>query len=118
MMNSHTNWLLLANAALGSFLAGTASRIFAVSLPAIASSLETTIVGISWAVIAYQVSQVSLSLVFGRAGDIYGRQTMFSFGFVVSAIGALLCGLSQSVTQLIVFRLFHRIGAPMTRAPN
>lgn len=116
MMNSRTNWLLLTNAALGSFLAGTASRIFAVSLPTIASSLETTIVGISWAVIAYQISQVSLSLVFGRIGDIYGRQTMFSFGLVVSAIGALLCGLSQNVTQLIFFRLFHGIGASMTQS--
>ena len=116
MMNSRTNWLLLTNAALGSFLAGTASRIFAVSLPTIASSLETTIVGISWAVIAYQLSQISLSLVFGRIGDIYGRQTMFSLGLVVSALGALLCGFSQTVTQLIFFRLFHGIGASMTQS--
>jgi len=51
-MDSRINWLLLINAGLGSFLAGTASRIFAVSLPTIANSLETTIVGISWAVIS------------------------------------------------------------------
>jgi EmrB/QacA subfamily drug resistance transporter len=116
MKNSRVNWFLLVNAALGSFLAGTASRIFAVSLPTIASSLETTIVGISWAVIAYQISQVSLSLVFGRIGDIYGRETMFGFGLVVSAIGALLCGFSQNITQLIFFRLFHGIGASMTQS--
>ncbi len=116
MMNSRTNWLLLSNAALGSFLAGTASRIFAVSLPTIASSLETTIVGISWAVIAYQISQISLSLVFGRIGDIYGRQTMFSLGLVVSAFGALLCGFSQNVTQLVFFRLFHGVGASMSQS--
>ena len=89
MLDSRINWVLLSNAALGSFLAGTASRIFAVSLPTVASSLETTIVGISWAVIAYQISQISLSLVFGRIGDIYGRQTLFGLGLVVSAIGAL-----------------------------
>jgi MFS family permease len=52
--------LLLINAALGSFLAGTASRIFAVSMPTIASSLNTTIVGISWAV---TLSGLSLLLV-------------------------------------------------------
>ena len=65
-MDSRTNWLLLINAALGSFLAGTASRIFAVSLPTVARSLDTTIVGISWAVISFQISTISLSLVFGR----------------------------------------------------
>jgi EmrB/QacA subfamily drug resistance transporter len=115
-MDTRTNRLLLINAALGSFLAGAASRIFVVSLPTVASSLETTIIGISWAVIAYQISQISLSLVFGRIGDIYGRQTLFGLGLVVSAIGALLCGLSQNVTQLILFRLFQGIGASMTQS--
>src|SRR6476660_4217130 len=115
-MDPRTNWLLLINAALGNFLAGTSSRIFSVSLPTVASSLETTIVGISWAVIAYQISQISLSLVFGRIGDIYGRQTLFGLGLVISAIGALLCGLSQNVTQLILFRLFQGTGASMTQS--
>ena len=55
-MDSRINWLLLINAGLGSFLAGTASRIFAVSLPTVANSLDTTIVGISWAVISFQIS--------------------------------------------------------------
>ena len=68
-MVSRTNWLLLINAALGSFLAGTASRIFAVSLPTVTRSLDTTIVGISWAVISFQISTISLSLVFGRIGS-------------------------------------------------
>ena len=62
-MDSRINWLLLINAALGNFMAGTASRIFTVSLPTVASSLETSIIAISWAVIAYQISQISLSLV-------------------------------------------------------
>ena len=115
-MDSRTNWLLLINAALGNFLAGTASRIFSVSLPTVAASLETTIVGISWAVIAYQISQISLSLIFGRIGDIYGRHTLFGIGLVVSSIGALLCGLSQNVTQLIAFRLFQGVGASMTQS--
>jgi MFS family permease len=115
-MDSRINWLLLINAALGNFLAGTASRIFSVSLPTVAASLETTIVGISWAVIAYQISQISLSLIFGRIGDIYGRHTLFGIGLVVSSIGALLCGLSQNVTQLIAFRLFQGVGASMTQS--
>ncbi|MGE5216254.1 MAG: MFS transporter [Chloroflexota bacterium] len=115
-MDSRINWLLLSNAALGNFLAGTASRIFSVSLPTVASSLETTIVGIAWAVIAYQISQISLSLIFGRIGDIYGRHTLFGLGLVVSAVAALLCGLSQNVTQLILFRFFQGVGASMTQS--
>lgn len=116
MTTAQTNWMLLANAALGNFLAGTTSRIFAISLPTVANSLETTIVGISWAVIAYQISQISLSLIFGRIGDIYGRHTLFGLGLAVSSVAALLCGLSQNVTQLILFRLFQGVGASMTQS--
>jgi EmrB/QacA subfamily drug resistance transporter len=116
MSNSQINWLLLVNAALGNFLAGTSSRIFSVSLPTIAASLETTIVGISWAVIAYQISQISLSLIFGRIGDLYGRHKLFGGGLVVSSIAALLCGLSQNATQLILFRFFQGLGASMTQS--
>jgi EmrB/QacA subfamily drug resistance transporter len=115
-MDSRINWLLLINAALGNFMAGTASRIFTVSLPTVANSLETSIVAISWAVIAYQISQISLSLVFGRVGDIYGRHALFGIGLVVSSLAALLCGLSQNVTQLIIFRLFQGVGASMTQS--
>ena len=115
-MDSRINWLLLINAALGNFMAGAASRIFTVSLPTVANSLETSIVAISWAVIAYQISQISLSLVFGRVGDIYGRHALFGVGLVVSSLAALLCGLSQNVTQLIIFRLFQGVGASMTQS--
>ena len=117
-MDSRINWLLLINAALGSFLAGTASRIFAVSLPTVARSLDTTIVGISWAVISFQISTISLSLIFGRIGDIYGRQKIFGLGFLISALGAGLCGLSQNVVQMILFRFFQvprKICLPLRR---
>src|ERR1700752_420645 len=115
-MVTRINWLLLINAALGSFLAGTASRIFAVSLPTVARSLDTTIVGISWAVISFQISTISLSMIFGRIGDIYGRQKIFGLGFLISALGAGLCGLSQNVVQMILFRFFQGIGASMTQS--
>jgi EmrB/QacA subfamily drug resistance transporter len=116
MSNSRINWWLLGNAALGNFLAGTSSRIFSVSLPTIAASLETTIVGIAWAVIAYQISQISLSLVFGRIGDLYGRHKLFGAGLVVSSLAALMCGLAQNAAQLIVFRFFQGVGASMTQS--
>ena len=116
VISTSVNWLLLINAALASFLAGTASRIFAVSLPTVARALDTTIVGISWAVISFQISTISLSLIFGRIGDIHGRQTLFGLGFVISAIGAGLCGVSQTVFQLILFRFFQGIGASMTQS--
>jgi len=69
------NWVLLGIATLGNFLAGLLQRIFMISLPTVANGLNTDILGISWALISFQLAAISLSVVFGRLGDIYGRRT-------------------------------------------
>ena len=115
-MDQRINRLLLANAMLGSFLSGTASRIFIISLPTVANSLGTDLIGVSWAFLAYQLSNIGLSLVFGRIGDIYGRERIFASGFAVFSLSSLLCGLSQSVSQLIASRLLQGVGGAMTQS--
>ena len=112
-MTRTTDRLLLANAIMGQFLSGFGSRIFIVSLPTIASSLNADILGISWALIAYQLAGISLSVVFGRLGDVHGRYTIYGTGFATVAVSSLLCGLAPSVLWLIVFRFVQGIGAAM-----
>ena len=115
-VDQRINRLLLANAMLGSFLSGTASRIFIISLPTVANSLGTDLIGVSWAFLAYQLSNIGLSLVFGRIGDIYGRERIFASGFAVFSLSSLLCGLSQSVSQLVAFRLLQGVGGAMIQS--
>ncbi len=98
---------------MGQFLSGFASRIFIVSLPTIASSLNADILGISWALIAYQLAGISLSVVFGRLGDIHGRYTIYGLGFAIVSASSLLCGLAPTVLLLILFRSIQGIGAAM-----
>ena len=105
--------LLLTNAVMGQFLTGFASRIFIVALPTIAAALDADILGISWALIAYQLAGISLSVVFGRVGDVYGRYAIYGFGFAVLAATSLLCGLAANVLLLVVFRAFQGVGAAM-----
>src|SRR5262245_11433087 len=96
--------LLLVNAVMGQFLSGFASRIFIVSLPTIAVALHADIIGISWALIAYQLAGISLSVVFGRLGDMYGRYAIYGIGFAIMGLSSLLCGLAPNVGLLIAFR--------------
>jgi len=108
-----TDALLLANAIMGQFLSGFASRIFIVSLPTIATALHADIIGISWALIAYQLAGISLSVVFGRLGDVHGRYAIYGGGFAMMAASSLLCGLAPNVLVLILFRAVQGIGAAM-----
>ena len=105
--------LLLTNAVMGQFLTGFASRIFIVALPTIAAALDADILGISWALIAYQLAGISLSVVFGRVGDVYGRYAIYGLGFAILAATSLLCGLAANVLLLVLFRAFQGVGAAM-----
>jgi EmrB/QacA subfamily drug resistance transporter len=105
--------LLLANAMLGQFITGFAARSFVVGLPTIAAALDADIVGVSWAIIAYQLAGISLSIVFGRLGDIHGRHAIYGAGFAIMAASAVLCGLSPSVWWLVTWRLAEGVGAAM-----
>ncbi|HEX9878890.1 MAG TPA: MFS transporter, partial [Candidatus Binatia bacterium] len=115
-MDPRINLLLLCNTMLGNFLSGLASRIFAISLPTVANALETDIAGVSWALIAFNLTSLGLALVFGRLGDIYGRGRLYGIGFAIFAFSSLLCGLSQSILQLILFRVLQGVGAAMTQS--
>jgi EmrB/QacA subfamily drug resistance transporter len=108
-----TDRLLLVNAITGQLISGVATRIFIVSLPTIAAALNADILAVSWALIAYQLAGISLSVVFGRLGDLHGRYPIYGAGFAVMTASSLLCGMAPSVGWLIAFRLAQGIGAAM-----
>jgi len=115
-MAARINWLLLINAVLGQFLAGLSARVFMISLPSVANGLGSDILGIAWALISFQLAGISLSIVFGRLGDIYGRRSIYGLGFILLTVGSFLCGISQNVLQLIVFRFLQGVGGAMTQS--
>ena len=87
-----------------------------ISVPTLAAALETDILGISWALIVYQMAGIGLGVVCGRLGDIYGHHKMYGFGMAVLALGSLLCALSQDVFQLILFRFVQGVGGAMVQS--
>jgi EmrB/QacA subfamily drug resistance transporter len=83
----------------------------------IVSTALPTIVGdlgglshISWVVTAYLLAQTAVTPIYGKLGDLYGRKIVLQIALVVFLIGSALCGLSQSLTMLIVFRALQGLG--------
>jgi EmrB/QacA subfamily drug resistance transporter len=83
----------------------------------IVSTALPTIVGdfgglshISWVVTAYLLAQTAVTPVYGKLGDLYGRKVMLQIALVIFLIGSVLCGVSQSLTELIAFRALQGLG--------
>ena len=108
--------LTLINSVIGIAIAGISTRVFMISVPTLAAALETDILGISWALIVYQMAGIGLGVVCGRLGDIYDHHKMYGFGMAVLALGSLLCALSQDVFQLILFRFVQGVGGAMVQS--
>jgi EmrB/QacA subfamily drug resistance transporter len=83
----------------------------------IVSTALPTIVGdlgglnhISWVVTAYLLAQTAVTPIYGKLGDLYGRKAVLQFALVVFLVGSALCGISQNMTELIVFRGIQGLG--------
>jgi MFS family permease len=108
--------LTLINSIIGVSIAGISTRVFMISVPTLATALGTDMLGISWALIVYQMAGIGLGVICGRLGDIYGHHKMFGSGMGIMAVGSLLCGLSQDVFQLILFRFVQGVGGAMIQS--
>jgi EmrB/QacA subfamily drug resistance transporter len=65
---------------------------------------------LSWVVTAYLLAQIIVTPIYGKLGDLYGRKRVLQFAIVVFLIGSELCGLSRSMTHLILFRAIQGLG--------
>jgi len=63
-----------------------------------------------WVTSAYMVASMAAMPIFGKLSDMFGRKRFFIFGLFVFLLGSALCGLSQSMVQLSIFRAIQGIG--------
>ena len=90
-------------------MASLDSTIVSTALPTIAGDLG----GISklpWVVTAYLLTSTITTPIAGKLGDMYGRKLVLQSALVVFLIGSALCGLSSSMTELILFRGLQGLG--------
>src|SRR5258707_2319278 len=99
---------------LGMLLAALDQTIVATALPTIAGDLHS-LSKLSWIVTAYLLALTVSTPLWGKLGDLYGRKTYFQAAIVIFLIGSVLAGVSQTITQLIIFRAIQglRGGGPV-----
>ena len=93
--------LTLLATILGSTIVFLDSTVVNVALPAIQEDLDTGLAGQQWIVEAYMLTLVSLLLVGGSLGDLYGRRRLFLLGLAGFAVTSVLCAVAPTDEALI-----------------
>jgi EmrB/QacA subfamily drug resistance transporter len=91
-------------------LAALDQTIVGVALPRIVTDLNGTEL-YTWAVTIYLLTSTISVPFWGKLSDLYGRKRMLMLGITIFLIGSALCGLSQEMWQLILFRGIQGVGA-------
>ncbi|MBB4663500.1 MFS transporter [Conexibacter arvalis] len=94
---------------LAMLLAALDQTIVATALPTIVGDLGG-LEHISWVTTAYLLASTASTPLYGKLGDLYGRKRVFQVSIVIFLVGSALCGLSQSMLELILFRALQGIG--------
>ncbi|MGW0823528.1 DHA2 family efflux MFS transporter permease subunit [Streptomyces sp. NPDC002845] len=94
---------------LGMLLAALDQTIVSTALPTIVSELGG-MEHLSWVVTAYILASTAATPLWGKLGDQYGRKRLFQTAIVIFLVGSALCGMAQSMAELIAFRAVQGLG--------
>lgn len=108
---SHEEIMVIITALmLAMLLAALDQTIVATALPRIATDLHG-LNKLSWVATAYLLTSAISTPLYGKISDQFGRKKIFMFAIVLFLVGSALCGLSQTMNQLVAFRALQGIGA-------
>ncbi len=82
-----------------------------VALPTMAEEFRVPTTDIEWIAIGYLLALAAVIPAAGWLGDRFGTKRIFVIALVIFVTMSLLCGLSQTLGQLVVFRVLQGIGA-------
>ncbi|GMB08775.1 EmrB/QacA subfamily drug resistance transporter [Thermolongibacillus altinsuensis] len=64
----------------------------------------------AWLTTAYMLSSTAVVPIAGKLADLLGRKSVYVSGLIIFIVGSALCGMADSMNQLIVFRAIQGIG--------
>ena len=95
------------------FMENLDGAIIATALPAIALSLNTSPIHLNLAITSYMFSLAVFIPLSGWVADRFGARTVFRAAIIIFMIGSAGCGLSESLAELVIFRIIQGLGGAM-----
>lgn len=109
-MGSRLASLAVASALFMEFIDSTA---LSTALPTLSKAFATDPVHLKLALTSYILALAVVAPASGWVADRFGAKRVFMWAMVVFLIGSVLCGFSQNLPQLVIFRIIQGIGGAM-----
>ncbi|MFC1910174.1 MDR family MFS transporter [Chloroflexota bacterium] len=107
--------ITMAGVMLAMFLSSLDQTIVGVAMPRIVSDLGG-FAHYTWVTTSYIITSAVVMPITGKLTDMYGRKAFYIAGIAIFIIGSLLCGFSNSMIQIILYRGLQGIGAGVMMA--
>ncbi len=91
------------------FLGALDQTVVVPAVPAIAADLDSY-GHLSWIISAYLLTTTAATPIYGKLSDLYGRRALLLPAIVWFMAASALCGLAQSLPQLVAFRALQGLG--------
>lgn len=111
MTNKEIKWTICLLVILGNFLGMLDSSTVNLALYPIAQGLNISLTEVQWIIIAYMLVLTVFLPFFGKLGDIFPKNKVYSCGFLIFAIGAFLNSTAPNFYLLIFYRCIEAMGA-------
>ena len=100
---------LVSGLMIGLFMASTEQSVIATALPTMAGELGGAN-RLAWVVSAYLLTSTVVTPLYGKLSDLFGRRNVYEMAILIFAGGSLLCGLAQTMNQLVAARAVQGLG--------
>src|SRR5438105_9414255 len=95
-------WRISAVVIVGSIMSILDTTIVNVALATLGHDLHSTISQIQWVVTGYMLALAAVIPLTGWAAERFGTRRMYIMSLILFTAGSMLCGVSDSATELIV----------------
>ena len=102
-------YVLTVAAGMGMLLAALDFSIVGTAMPTVIASLGGFEL-YTWVFSGYALVSTTFMPIFGRLSDVYGRKRLYLAGLFIFVLASGLCGIAQSMMQLILFRALQGVG--------
>ncbi len=108
-------FIIFTGALLAVFLSSLDQTIVGTSMPRIVADLGG-FAHYTWVTTVYLITFTVVVPITGKLTDMYGRKLFYIIGLIFFAVASLFCGLSNTMTQIIIWRGVQGIGAGIMMA--